>query len=236
VELRLSAAHVIVEAGELDLDGGPTLDPDDAHHLARVLRLKPGEAVTATDGAGRWRSYRWRGPDRPPEPDGEVQALPPPSPMVTVAFAPVKGDRPEWTAQKLTELGVDRIIPLRADRSVVRWEGERGAQQVRRLRRVVREAAMQSRRCHVPVVSDVLPTEAVPGALAHFDGDPVSLDHPVVLVGPEGGWSDAELESGRPRITLGPLVLRAETAALAAAVLLGSLRDRTILTVRGRVG
>jgi len=156
-------------------------------------------------------------------------------PPITVGFTPVKGERPEWTVAKLTELGVDRIVPLRSDRSVVRWDGERGAQQVQRLRRIVRESVMQARRCHVPQVSEVLePTDVADAALAHFDGAPLSLRSPAVLVGPEGGWSEAELAAPRPHVTLGPFVLRAETAALAAAALLGALRSEADITLRGQ--
>ena len=237
MELRRSAAHVIVDADQLDADDGLILDPDDAHHLGRVLRLRPGQVVTATDGAGRWRPYRWRSLEHPPEPDGPIRVEPAPQPRIAVGFTPVKGDRPEWTVSKLTELGVDRIIPLRTDRSVVRWTGARGVDAVQRMRRVVRESVMQSRRCHVPQVSDVLGPDAVDGAaLAHFDGSPVALESPVVLVGPEGGWSEAELGLPRPHVVLGPHVLRAETAAVAAGVLLTALRSRTVITLRGQIG
>ena len=71
-----------------------------------------------------------------------------------MAFAPVKGERPEWVVQKLTELGIDRIVPLRTERSVVRWTGERGQATVERLRRVAREAAAQCRRVWLPEVGD----------------------------------------------------------------------------------
>ena len=86
---------------------------------------------------------------------GEEVKFKSPSGESKTGFAPVKGDRPEWTVQKLTELGVDRIVPLRAARSVVRWDGERGAAAVERLRRVAREAAMQSRRCRLPEVTEM---------------------------------------------------------------------------------
>jgi 16S rRNA (uracil1498-N3)-methyltransferase len=234
MELRLAAAHVIVDPDQLDADDGPSLDPGDAHHLARVLRLHHGEVITATDGVGRWRPYRWRGADHRPAPDGPITVEPAPEPAITVGFTPVKGDRPEWTVAKLTELGVDRIVPLRTERSVVRWDGDRGVQAVQRLRRIVRESVMQSRRCHVPRVSEVLAPDALPdAALAHFDGGPLSLRPPAVLIGPEGGWSEAELAAPRPHVTLGPFVLRAETAALAAAALLGTLRSGGAITLRG---
>jgi 16S rRNA (uracil1498-N3)-methyltransferase len=209
--LRASAAHVVVA----DLDD-LVLDANDAHHLGRVLRLRDGEIVSATDGAGRWRLGRWSAGRV--EADGPIMTEDAPTPAVTIGFTTVKGDRPEWTVQKLTELGVDRIVVLRAARSVVRSDG---AKLDAKLRRVAREACGQSRRSYLPVIemSDTLSD----GALAHFGGTPLSLDRPTVLVGPEGGWTDDEL-NGRDLVSLGPTVLRAETAAVAAAAVLTGLR------------
>jgi 16S rRNA (uracil1498-N3)-methyltransferase len=229
-ELRSAAAHVIV--GSLD---DPVLDSPDAHHLARVLRLRDGELVTITDGAGTWRACRFRRPARL-EPDGPALGSPRPRPAVTVGFAPVKGERVEWTVQKLTELGVDRIVPLRTARSVVRWDGERASAAVARLRRVAREAAMQSRRCWLASVADVGVPAAFPdAALAEPGGAPPSLARPAVLVGPEGGWAPEELSAAAATVSLGTLVLRSETAAVAAAAVLGALRSRSVVEA-SRVG
>ena len=219
-------AHVFVP----DL-AGPALDPADRHHLDRVLRLRAGEVVTASDGAGRWVACRWLGAgiESPLEVDGGVVVEPSPAPEITVAFAPPKGDRPEWAVQKLTEVGVDRIVPLVADRSVVRWTGDRASGPVARLRRVAREAAMQSRRVWLPVVEEPSTFAEVAAragvAMAVAGGGPPSLSRPVVLVGPEGGWSEDELGRGLPTVGLGPNVLRTETAAMAAATLLVALRS-----------
>lgn len=211
--------HVFVD----DLDA-PVLADDDHHHLSRSLRLRPGDALTVSDGRGRWRRARF-GPQ--PEPDGEVVVEPAPAPALTVGLAPVKGQRPEWAVQKLTELGVDAIWLLVADRSVVRWEGERAAGHRERLGRVAREAAMQSRRAWLPEVRTgvgLAEAAAAPGAvLAHPGGASPSLASPVVLVGPEGGWSEAELALA-PHVALGPTVLRAETAAVVAGALLAAGR------------
>lgn len=211
-----------------DLDA-PELDPDDHHHLARALRLRPGETVSLSDGRGAWRFGTWTGAGV--EPAGETQHESPPVPLVTVAFAPAKGDRPEWTVQKLTEVGVDRIVALATARGVVRWEGERAERHLARLRRVAREAAGQSRRAWLPEVRGVVPVAelvAEGAALAEPGGDPPSLDRPLVLVGPEGGWAPEELAAGPARVGLGPTVLRAETAAVAAGVLLCALRARIV--------
>lgn len=227
--LREAKAHAFVA----DL-GAPELEPDDRHHLERVLRLAPGALVTVADGAGSWRACRF-GPEL--EPDGPVVAEPPPDPPVTVAFAVVKGDRPEWAVQKLTELGVDRLVPVATARSVVRWDGARGERHVTRLRRVAREAAMQARRARLPVVEDVATFAEVarrPGALlAEPGGRPLAPGDALVLVGPEGGWAPEELAVGLPTVGLGPTVLRAETAAVAAGVLLAALRPGGALTAKG---
>jgi len=200
-----------------------------------VLRLRPGEAVTASDGAGRWRTCRFLLGGRL-EATGPVRAEPTPFPAVSVGFALLKGDHNEWVVQKLTELGVDRLLPFVAERSVVRWDpgSERALRQAERWRVVAREAAMQSRRVKLAVVEEVrtfaevvAPSVAsgAPGmALAEPGGAVVSLHHPVVLVGPEGGWSSAELASGLPTVDLGPTVLKAETAAITVAALVCALR------------
>ena len=207
-----------------DLDQ-PELNRDDHHHLSRVLRLAPGTVIALADGAGRWRAAHLA---ERPQPCGPVHHDPAPTPALTVAFAPVKGERPEWVVQKLTELGVDRIVPFLAERSVVRWDAERGARQVARWRKVAREAAMQCRRTRLPEVAALADTAAVaalPGASrADRDGEPPSLARPALLVGPEGGWSPAEraLLAGATR--LGEHVLRAETAAVAAGAVLAALR------------
>src|SRR5665213_1396503 len=138
-----AAAMVFVEDPAL-----PVLDQADTHHLTAVLRLRDGEIVVAGDGAGRWATCRMRigpSPGATLERVGPVETTEASAPAVTVAFAPVKGDRPEWVVQKLTELGVDRIVPILTARSVVRWEGERATKAVERLRRVAREGAAQSR-------------------------------------------------------------------------------------------
>jgi len=202
-----------------------TVDPDDdtAHHLRRVLRLRAGEVVCATDGHGGYRMCRM-GADGGLEPAGEVERVPAPAVGLTVGFAPVKADRPEWVVQKLTELGIDRILVVPTARSVVRWEGEREAKHLDKLRRVAAEAAQQCRRLWLPTVERTDFGAVAPGAvLADAGGRPLREGDHVVLIGPEGGWSDDERE-GRERVALAEHVLRAETAALVAAAAMASLR------------
>src|ERR1700722_10681174 len=112
---RRAAAHVIVA----DIES-PQLAGEDRHHLEAVLRLRAGEVVSTTDGRGAWRLCRYELGGALVL-DTAAMRRPRPLPSITVGFAPIKGDRPEWAVQKLAELGVDRIVILRADRSVVRW-------------------------------------------------------------------------------------------------------------------
>ena len=215
-------AHVFVD----DVDA-PVLSSGDAHHLRRVLRLRPDEIVAVSDGAGRARPFRF-GP--PLEPAGDASYEPAPSPAITVAFALTKGERPEWVVQKLTEVGVDRIVPFVASRSIVRWDETKSAREVERWRRIARDAAMQSRRMWLPEVDQVRDFATVVDAigagacLADRAGGAPALSRPAVLVGPEGGWSDDERACGLPVVGLGRHVLRAETAAVAAGVVLSGLR------------
>ena len=227
-----AAAMVFVEDPAL-----PVLDQADTHHLTAVLRLRDGEIVVAGDGAGRWATCRMRVGPRPGatlERVGPVETTQASAPTITVAFTPVKGDRPEWVVQKLTELGVDRIVPILTARSVVRWEGERATKAVERLRRVAREGAAQSRRAWLPEVAAVsslgslAALTGVPTALANPGGSPPDLSRPVVAIGPEGGWDQAELEAGCELVGLGSTILRAETAAVAAGTLLCALRQHLI--------
>jgi 16S rRNA (uracil1498-N3)-methyltransferase len=224
-------AHAFVADPE-----APELQPDDRHHLERVLRVRPGEEVTVSDGAGRWRHCRMAA-GGVLEPAGEVELVPRPTPPVTVAMAVTKGARPELAVQKLTELGVDRVVPFLADRSVARWEGERAERHVERLRRVAREAAVQARLAFLPEIGDVADFAAVAAlagaARCDRDGAPPTLDRPVLLVGPEGGWSAAECASSLPVVRLGPTALRAETAAIAAGALLTALRARVVVARGG---
>ena len=208
----------------------PELSDDDAHHLVRVLRGAVDDPLTMADGEGRWAPGRLLDRSGAVEVTGPVRDVAGPRWPLTVAFAPVKGDRPEWTVQKLTEIGVDRIVVVMAERSVVRWTGDRAARQVDRLRRVAREASMQARRCRLPVlegpsaVADVL---VAPGAVAaEPGGPPPSAADRLLVVGPEGGWSPSESAQAGRTVGLGPNVLRAETAAVVGAALMVAIRER----------
>ena len=211
------------------------LDSDDAHHAIRALRLRPGDGFTSSDGRGAVARCRITRAERLLV-EGEVvdrSVEPSPRPWVSVVLAPPKGERLAWAVQKLTETGADAVVLAEAARSVRRLEGDRGARAVERLRSVAREAAKQSRRRTIPEVAGPLPwAEAVAAAVA--DGpvvvlweqagtgltsvlppDPARL---ALAVGPEGGIpredARAAEEAGAVTASLGPNVLRTETAAV----------------------
>ena len=218
--LRHSAAHVFVD--QLD---SPVLGDDDQHHLGRVLRLRDGESVTASNGRGQWRACVWS--NGALEVVGEVVASAPPSVRCAVAFTPVKGDRNEWAVQKLTEIGIDEVIILApTQHSVVRWSD--ADKQLRKLRVVAREAAMQSRRVWLPNIVGLAALHEVcagdGAAVADPDGVALHAGVSLVVVGPEGGFAEDELPAGVPRVQLGDTILRAETATLVAATLLVARR------------
>ncbi len=239
--LRNSVAHVFVDHLE-----APSLSDTDEHHLSRVLRLRDGESVTASDGRGGWRSCVWA--DGTLRASGDVVTVAAPPQRIGVAFVPVKGDRNEWSVQKLTEIGVDDIILLAPTRhSVVRWSD--ADKQLRKLRVVAREAAMQSRRVWLPAVSGLVslldalampgaavadPTAtstalsaspAAPGTVPASPAAPNRASPALIVVGPEGGFDDDEIPANVPRVSLGDTILRAETATLVAATLLAARRS-----------
>lgn len=210
--LRGSKAHVLVD----DLER-PLLSEDTEHHLRRVLRLANGDELTATDGRGSWRTVSLTTVGI--KPIGPLEFRARRTRSVTIGVAIPKQDRPEWIVQKLTELGVARIVMLHADRSVVRWSADRAAKKLDRLRATAVEALQQSRGVWLPDVTG--PVEASSmlaiAAIAEPDAGPFPETTEVYLVGPEGGWSAAERDAASTAFGLGDTILRVETAAIAVA-------------------
>jgi len=212
--LRHSAAHVFV-----DSPASPVLSNDDQHHLERVLRLRNGESVTCSNGNGEWSLCEWRDSSLIVTSDVQVETRH--EPVLTVAIAPVKGDRTDLVIEKLVEIGIDAIVVLQpVERSVVRWNASKVPQVMQRYERIVRAAAMQSRRVFLPgltgpvALRDVVGTQvafAEPGGAA----DPSSFT--TLVIGPEGGFSPEEIASAPALADLGPAILRAETAAMVGA-------------------
>ncbi|MFI8091844.1 16S rRNA (uracil(1498)-N(3))-methyltransferase [Streptomyces sp. NPDC086080] len=222
--------------------GRYVLDGPEGRHAVSVKRLRAGEHVVLTDGAGRWAEGEvdaTEGKDRLIVRLGEVTEEPEEFPRLTVVQALPKGDRGEVAVETMTEVGVDVIVPWTASRCITQWKGERGAKSLAKWRATAREAGKQSRRVRFPEVADAATTRQVASLLAdasfaavlHESGTgplasaelPVSGDI-VLVVGPEGGVSPEELElfaqAGAGAYRLGRSVLRTSTAGTAAAALL----------------
>ncbi|SER78919.1 16S rRNA (uracil1498-N3)-methyltransferase [Streptomyces sp. yr375] len=228
-----------VGSGEFVLGGA------EGRHAVSVKRLRAGEEVVLTDGAGRWADgevVAAEGKDRLVVRLGEVVEEPAESPRITVVQALPKGDRGELAVETMTETGVDAIVPWAASRCITQWKGERGAKALAKWRATAREAGKQSRRVRFPEVAEAATTKQVAALLAradfaavlHEDRDygseplataqlPASGDI-VLVVGPEGGVSPEELavfeEAGAKAYRLGRTVLRTSTAGTAATALL----------------
>ena len=220
---------------------------DEAHHAVAVRRLREGEAVALTDGLGASargevattgkRVFTVR--------VAEVIHTARPTPAFTVVQALPKGERGELAVEVLTEVGVDRIVPWAASRSVAVWKGERAARSHAKWQATAREAAKQSRRSWLPTVTPLASTPDLRSVIAEADLAVVlhedatlalaDLDVPVdgrivVVVGPEGGISPDELtllaDAGAQSVRLGDEVLRTSTAGVVAVAALLSRTPR----------
>jgi len=216
-------------------NGQAEIRGDDAHHLTRVLRVEVGQKFEITDSARAWLAQvEAARKDLVRFTVIEELAAAPELPAVTLYLALIKFDRFEWALEKATELGVARVVPVETNRS------EQGLfagahKRVERWRRIAREASEQSRRLRAPEVADPIRlAEALPDCSTHrclLDELPGTKplvqsfafhpgDSAAVAIGPEGGWTDAERgrfqEAGWAASSLGPAILRAETAVCAA--------------------
>lgn len=228
-----------VQAGEAAVEGA------EAHHLTRVVRLKMGEEVEISDGR---RLFRARVTDAAQQRvrfvvEEELPTLHDAAPAVVLQIALFQFPRFEWALEKATELGVVRVVPVIAERSenhLVKAAPKR----LERWRRIAEQAAQQSRRMAAPLIDAPLDLDALlsseaagPRLVLHPGGDPLAAvvaqasGQPFrLLVGPEGGWTDAEVASavaaGYRRAGMGGMILRCETAAIAAlAVITHMARD-----------
>lgn len=207
------------------------LRDDAARHLGTVLRTTPGKEVLLFDGKGRTRLYKVVAAEKK---QIELTAAAeicehPRNTCELVLYACIsKGERMDWLVEKAVELGAARIVPVISDRSVVRLKPEERAGKRDRWTRIVEETAKQCGAVWLPVVEIPVPLRELkleglnfiaalkPGAgPIRFEGNP---DRIGFITGPEGDFTDEELDyliaQGAIPVTLGPLVLRAETAAI----------------------
>jgi 16S rRNA (uracil1498-N3)-methyltransferase len=227
------------------------LDGPEGRHAADVARLRAGERLLLSDGAGTLATCDVVAAGR-----GFLDLLvldrrvePAPAPRLVVAQGLPKGDRAELAVQAMTEAGVDEIVPWQASRSIVRWQGDRATRALDRWRATARGAAKQSRRTHLPTVTEAAGTPglvarladgtgAVAGFVLHEEATvplatvdlPAGLAEIVLVVGPEGGIAPDELDAftaaGAVPVRLGPTVLRTSTAGVVALAVLNARTGR----------
>jgi len=238
--------HLVPSLAGVDVGAAVTVEGAEAHHGVVVRRLAVGEPVLLTDGLGVVAECEVTetGKQRLVAEVRAVRTESHPEPDVVVVQALPKGERGELAVEVLTEVGVARIVPWAAARSVAVWRGDRAAKSLARWRGTAREAAKQSRRAWFPEVAGLASTadvvELVAGAslalVLHEEAtEPLAEVVPpagpiLLVVGPEGGLAPEELAAfaaaGARAVRLGPEVLRTSTAGLAAVSALLSRTPR----------
>ncbi|KEO83794.1 16S rRNA (uracil(1498)-N(3))-methyltransferase [Tumebacillus flagellatus] len=223
-------------------DGRVTITGDDVKHIVRVMRMEAGEEVIVCDGLGR--AFRVELTDLG---DSSVEAniveelaqSPEPAVKITLAQGLPKGDKMELIVQKGTEVGIARFLPVDMARCVVQYDAKKEAKRRERWQKIAKEAAEQAHRNLIPSIGEPMSFKQVMSSLDGFDlvvvpyegekarslrevlADAPDARHICVLIGPEGGIADAEIETalskGALPVTLGPRILRTETAGLVAA-------------------
>lgn len=234
--------HVRPEAIQADR---VVFDAEETRHLARVLRLAPGDLVQVVDGRGNEFTVRLESIEGRSA-AGTILARSSSvteSPLaITLAQGIPKGDKMEWIVRTVTELGVTRIVPLLTERTIVRLEPGRWRDRARRWQRVAKEAAKQCGRAVIPGVEAPRSIQeladadwSVDLALCLWEGERQGLrevlgairgaaSSALLVVGPEGGLARREVEALEARgckiAGLGPRILRTETAGPVAVSLL----------------
>ncbi len=224
-----------------------TLDGDQAHHAAQVMRFEVGDSIILFDGQGTEATCEINAISRKrveltiKDRNTADRAL---STELTMAVALPKKDRQKFLIEKLVELGVDRLIPVQAERSVA----EANQKVIERIKKQVIEACKQCERNRLMQITDPMsfpqiatwsdqhsqparrwladPYNGVSIAIANADQG----KHELVAIGPEGGFSDQEIavatDTGFQLLRIGPTILRVETAAIASAAIFGAGREQ----------
>ncbi len=224
----------------LEAGGRVTLTGSAARHLTRVLRLRPGQALTLFNGGGGEYAATIEAVhgEKIAVAVGEAQAIERESPLsLTLAQGVSRGERMDLVVQKATELGASSIVPLLTERSVVRFSAPQAARKLEHWRAIAIAACEQSGRNRLPKVLSLLPLADFlgqagsgsrlllsPTGSIRIQDVPSPISSVTVLIGPEGGLADAEqsaaLAAGFTAVRLGPRILRTETAAIAALTVL----------------
>lgn len=221
-----------------------TITGPDVKHISKVLRLNPGHHVSVSTGAGREFEAVIReitGKTVICDIVEEREILTEPPVKITLFQGLPKGDKMELIIQKGTEIGVSRIVPMICERTVVKLDGKKAGDRRVRWQRVAEEAAKQSRRTAVPEVAEPVSFESVlrelkdaglavmpweeqkSGGIKQLLQNNRKTGHVAILIGPEGGFSHQEAEqairAGIQLVTLGPRIMRTETAGIVTAAL-----------------
>jgi 16S rRNA (uracil1498-N3)-methyltransferase len=235
---RTEGAHHFFVATRDVRERSVVITGDEARHAARVLRVRPGETITAADGTGRvLEAVVTDVGDHVCADIRRVWEVEPPAPRVVLYQAVAKGDRMDDVITKAVEIGVSEIVPFLAERTVVRWDEPKRVKARERWTAVARSAAKQCRSPRLTRVRDIGdgPAGAIDAGASvlvlHEPAEqlirkalPEAAPESIVLVvGPEGGLTEAEVEllerGGGTPVSLGDRILRTETAGLVAATI-----------------
>ena len=222
-----------------------SLEGAEARHAVSVSRVQVGETLRIGNGAGlvATGTVETATPHELSLRVETVEVTAAASPVVWLAQALAKGDRDELAVQAATELGVDGVIPWASKRSIVKWEGAKVRKGHDRWSAIVREASKQSIRSWIPEVAALASTAVLcalaaearmlvldPEAENPLSGVRTDGRDLVLVVGPEGGISDPELDqfarAGAERVSLGSPILRTSTAGPAAIAVLNTALGR----------
>lgn len=221
-----------------------TISGEDVHHIVKVLRMKTGDELLLCDGKGAEYTVKIAQVNKS-DIATEVKARSKREiryPLITLGQGLPKSDKMDWIVQKATELGVANIVPLLTERTIVKVRDE--GKRVARWQRIAREAAMQSNRPDIPQVGHLvsfpefirtlapeprtlllLPWEEGTEPIKNIFRRSSGINRVVVLIGPEGGFSAPEAEAAQGKgfhlVSLGPNILRTETAAIAVLGMIG---------------
>lgn len=218
---------------------------DDARHIAKVMRMREGdEIIVVSSGEAHVCTITALAEDVIVKQTGRKMPSPEMPIRVTIACGLPKGDKLELIAQKATELGMYALIPFEAERSVVKWDAKKGAKNQQRLQKIAKEAAEQSHRTHIPEIGEPISFKQLLKLISNYDAVFIADEEDakatertrfaeklknvydkksesmLIIFGPEGGISrkesEALLQAGAQTMSLGPRILRAETAPLYA--------------------
>ena len=220
------------------------LPPEEEAHALRVLRMSAGDECQALIEGSLYGAMIEETVPRVILRLGETLPSPEPGVEITLYQGIPKGEKMDYIAQKCTEAGVKRIVPVTFSRCVARWEGKDADKKRARFQRIAAEAAKQSGRALIPEIGMPLSVKQLCAELAQFDLALVPWEETrgmgirakwrgekrvALVIGPEGGIAPEEIEmmkaAGAVPVTLGPRIFRTETAGLAAAI--------SLLTVSG---